>query len=75
MAAGSLRLRQMNYVETEVRCHIVYDVGAYALNLPCVGSDQGIFANCVDQAGEAARVAIYSRNGLLRKDRVGLRAD
>ena len=58
---------ELLHFKAELLRHVLYDVRSHTLHLPCIGSDEGVFTNCVDQAGKASRMPIYSRNSLLRK--------
>ena len=56
MAAVRFSFRQMNYTEAEFPRHIFYDFRGHASDLSCVSGNKRVFTNCVDQAGEAARM-------------------
>ena len=60
------RRNSPRYILNNVRRHPWY--------LPGVGSNECVFANCVDQSGKSARVAIHRHHGLLREQCVCMRA-
>src|SRR6266403_1901278 len=62
-----------NYLESEVFGDTVNDVRSHAAHLFRVGSDQCVFANGVNQARKASRMAKHGGNGLCGKQYARMR--
>ena len=58
---------RINNKQAKIGGHFLYDFGRHVLQLSRISADQRVFADGVDESGNAARVAIHFRDRICRK--------